>query len=219
MRNALILLAVVALLILAVGALNNGTAFDVDYAAGTVTAVSLFWVSAVIAVLVFVVGLAAAWFAQAAVAGTRRKLEGELQSTYERLREAEALAARPAPAVVEAAAAVATVVAEPVVVAAAEEGTGVAAEDVTVVAGEDATVVIAEQEAVVVDETAAVVAEEPETVVTTADESVEEPRETTAVTMTGAAPEDGKTAPADAADGDDAAAGEPDDGERGSPGP
>ena len=30
-RNALILLAVVALLILAVGALNNGTAFDVDY--------------------------------------------------------------------------------------------------------------------------------------------------------------------------------------------
>ena len=54
----------------------------------------------------FVVGLAAAWFAQAAVAGTRRKLEAELQSTYERLREAEALAARPAPVVVEAAPAV-----------------------------------------------------------------------------------------------------------------
>ena len=98
MRNALILLAVVALLILAVGALNNGTAFDVDYVAGTVSAVSLFWVSAVIAALVFVVGLAAAWFAQSAVAGSRRKLEAELQSTYERLREAEALAARPAPA-------------------------------------------------------------------------------------------------------------------------
>ena len=29
--------------------------------------------------------------------GSRRKLEAELQSTYERLREAEALAARPAP--------------------------------------------------------------------------------------------------------------------------
>ena len=97
MRNALILLAVVALIILAVGALNNGTAFDVDYVAGTVSAVSLFWVSAVIAALVFVVGLAAAWFAQSAVAGLRRKLEAELQSTYERLREAEALAARPAP--------------------------------------------------------------------------------------------------------------------------
>ena len=101
MRNALILLAVVALLILAVGALNNGTAFDVDYVAGTVSAVSLFWVSAVLAALVFVVGLAAAWFAQAAVAGSRRKLEAELQSTYERLREAEALAARPAPAAVD----------------------------------------------------------------------------------------------------------------------
>ena len=120
MRNALILLAVVALLILVVGALNNGTAFDVDYVAGTVSAVSLFWVSAVIAALVFVVGLVAAWFAQAAVAGTRRKLEAELQSTYERLREAEALAARPAPAVVETAPAAATVVAVPVTVVAPE---------------------------------------------------------------------------------------------------
>ena len=97
MRKALILLAVVALLILVVGALNNGTAFDVDYVAGTVSSVSLMWVSAVLAALVFVVGLAAAWFAQAAMTGSRRKLEAELQSTYERLREAEALAARPAP--------------------------------------------------------------------------------------------------------------------------
>ena len=115
MRKALILLAVVALLILVVGALNNGTAFDVDYVAGTVTSVSLLWVSAVLAALVFVVGLAAAWFAQAAMTGSRRKLEAELQSTYERLREAEALAARPAPAseapVAEVVAA--TVVAEP----------------------------------------------------------------------------------------------------------
>ena len=98
MRNALILLAVVALLILAMGALNNGTAFNVDYAVGTANAVSLFWVSAVIAALVFVVGLVAAWFALAATTSTRRKLEAELQSTYERLREAESLAARPAPA-------------------------------------------------------------------------------------------------------------------------
>ena len=51
--------------------------------------------SAVVAALVFVVGLAAAWFAQAAMAGSRRKLEAELQSTYERLREAESLAAQP----------------------------------------------------------------------------------------------------------------------------
>ena len=98
MRNALVLLAVVALLILVMGGLNNGTAFNVDYAVGTVNAVSVFWVSAVIAALVFIVGLVAAWFAQAAMTASRRKLEAELQSTYERLREAEALAARPAPA-------------------------------------------------------------------------------------------------------------------------
>jgi uncharacterized membrane protein YciS (DUF1049 family) len=195
-RNALILLVVVALVILAVGALNNGTAFDIDYVAGTVSAVSLFWVSAVIAALVFVVGIAAAWFAQAAVAGTRRKLEGELQSTYERLREAEARAARPAPVVVEAAPAVAaTAVAEPVVVAAAEEVTVVAGEDQTVVAGEDATLV----------------AEDPVTVVTAGEETAAEPGEQTAVTMVGAAPEDAETAPADAAAGVDAVADEPDD--------
>jgi hypothetical protein len=111
-RNALILLAVVALLILVVGALNNGTAFDVDYVAGTASAVSLFWVSAVIAALVFVVGLGAAWFAQAAVAGSRRKLEAELQSTYERLREAEALVAQRPPVAAHA---------DPVVVAAEPE--------------------------------------------------------------------------------------------------
>ena len=97
MRNALILLAVVALLILVGGALNNGVVFDVDYVAGTATAVSLLWVAAVIAALVFVVGLIAAYLARTAVFGQRRKLEAELQTTYERLREAESLAARLAP--------------------------------------------------------------------------------------------------------------------------
>ena len=144
-RKALILLAVVALLILVVGALNNGTAFDVDYVAGTVTSVSLLWVSAVLAALVFVVGLAAAWFAQAAMTGSRRKLEAELQSTYERLREAEALAARPAPAAEAPVAEVvaATVVAEPEPATVVETGevTEVAGEAVTVVDGEAVTVV------------------------------------------------------------------------------
>ncbi len=161
MRNALILLAVVALLILAVGALNNGTAFDVDYVAGTVSAVSLFWVSAVIAALVFVVGLAAAWFAQSAVAGSRRKLEAELQSTYERLREAEALAARPAPAAEPAPAAVvvaATEVAEAETVVAAEEATVVAGADETALAREDVTLVAGEEATVVADEPGAEVA-------------------------------------------------------------
>ena len=186
MRNALILLVVVALLILTVGALNNGTAFDVDYVAGTVTAVSLFWVSIVLAALVFVVGLAAAWFAQAAVAGTRRKLETELQSTYERLREAEARAARPAPVVVEAAPAV---VAEPVV-AAATRSRSWQPRTVTVVAGEDATMVAGEEATVIADQPAEAIADEPETVATTAEEPAAEPGEQTAVTMAGAASED-----------------------------
>ncbi|HEY5168195.1 MAG TPA: hypothetical protein VIK03_02205, partial [Thermoleophilia bacterium] len=137
MRNALILLAVVALLILVMGGLNNGTAFNVDYAVGTVNAVSVFWVSAVIAALVFIVGLVAAWFAKSSMTGSRRKLEAELQATYERLREAEALAARPAPAAPAPAAEVvaATVVAEQ------EAATVVETGEATVVSGEAATVV------------------------------------------------------------------------------
>ena len=98
MRNALVLLVAIALLILVAGGLNNSVALDIDYVAGTVTAVSLFWVSAVIAAIVFVAGSVAAWLAQSATTGTRRKLEAELQTTFERLREAEALAARRAPA-------------------------------------------------------------------------------------------------------------------------
>jgi hypothetical protein len=128
-RNALILLAVVALLILVGGALNNGVVFDVDYVAGTARAVSLLWVAAVIAALVFVVGLIAAYLAQMAVFASRRKLEAELQTTYERLREAEALAARPAPAP----AAAAEIVQPATVVVAAEAATVVAEEDATVV--------------------------------------------------------------------------------------
>ena len=107
MRNAFILLVIVALAIVGVGALNNGVAFNVDYVAGTANAVSLLWVSGLLAVLILVVGMAAAWFAQSAMKGSRRKLEAELQSTYERLREAEALAARRAAEVAAATAAAA----------------------------------------------------------------------------------------------------------------
>jgi uncharacterized membrane protein YciS (DUF1049 family) len=220
-RNALTLLVVVALLILAVGALNNGTAFDVDYVAGTISAVSLFWVSAVIAALVLVVGLAAAWFAQSAVAGTRRKLEAELQSTYERLREAEAQAARPAQAAAEAA--VVTPAAEPVAVTASdaevsgEDASDVAGEAATVVAQEDATVVAGEDETVIVGEAATVVAEEPETVVAPGVGVGGEPGEATAVTMTGTPPDAGETA-ADAVADEVAGADEPADDGRGSSG-
>jgi hypothetical protein len=136
-RNALILLAVVAGIILVAGAFNNGVVFDIDYVAGTASSVSLFWVSGIIAAIIFVAGLAASWFALSSAAGARRKLEAELQSTYERLRQTESqadearLAAKTAEArVAEARAAVvaeatvvdereaATVVVEPVATAA-----------------------------------------------------------------------------------------------------
>ena len=122
MRKALILLAVVALIILVAGAFNNGVVFDIDYVAGTASAVSLFWVSLVIAAIVFVVGLAAAWFALAGAAGGRRKLEAELQSTYERLRETErdAEEARSAAAAASASAAAAMPAAPPEATAVAE---------------------------------------------------------------------------------------------------
>lgn len=137
MRNALILLTAVALLILIGGALNDGVVFDVDYVAGTATSVSLLWVAAVIAVLVFVVGLIAAYLARTAVFGQRRKLEAELQTTYERLREAEALASRLAPAPAPEA--------DTVVAAPAEEATS---GDPTLVApGEEAATMVDGEEA------------------------------------------------------------------------
>jgi len=96
MRNALILLVVGGLVIVTAGAINNGVAFDVDYVAGTITAVSLFWVSVLVAAALFVFGAVAVYMTQSAAGVTRRKLEKELQATYERLREAEALATRAA---------------------------------------------------------------------------------------------------------------------------
>ncbi len=154
MRKALILLAVVALVIVVAGAFNNGVAFDIDYVAGTASSVSLFWVSLVIAAIVFVAGLAAAWFALAGAAGGRRKLEAELQSTYERLRETErgAEEARSA-AAASAAAAAATLAATPeaTVVAEREEATLVA-DGPTVLDAEGPTVVDAEGQTVVAGE-------------------------------------------------------------------
>lgn len=178
MRNALILLAVIALLIVTAGAVNHAVAFDVDYVAGTVTAVSLFWVAVVVAGVIFVAGVAAAWLTRGASSGTRRKLEAELQSTYERLREAEALAARPPSPVVET----------PTRVVRYE---GV----------EAATVVDHEAETEVVAEAATIVDVEPQTAVTAVIVTEEEPG-------TGDAGEAVEAAApaADAADADEAAA-------------
>jgi hypothetical protein len=222
-RNALILLAVVALLILVMGGLNNGTAFNVDYAVGTVNAVSVFWVSAVIAALVFIVGLMAAWFAKSAMTGSRRKLEAELQATYERLREAEALAARPAPAASSPAVEVvaATVVAEREAATVVETGavTVVAAEAATVPSdeatttvndGADTTVESAEAETVIGDAPQAAddaAAEAPAVDEPPADAT---PGEQTAVTMAGRPPAD-EASPGSHADESTEAGSEADD--------
>jgi hypothetical protein len=96
-RNALIVLVVVALVLVALGAVNHGLLFDIDFVVGTWTAVSLFWVAVVTAGLVFVTGLVAAWLARAGAVTAQRKLEKELQGTYERLRAAEAKLPRPEP--------------------------------------------------------------------------------------------------------------------------
>jgi len=97
-RNALILLVVVALVLVALGAVNHGLLFDIDFVAGTWTAVSLFWVAVVVAGIVVVTGVVAAFLARSSAVAARRKLETELQGTYERLRAAEAKLPGPAPA-------------------------------------------------------------------------------------------------------------------------
>lgn len=158
MRNAFIVLGVAALVIVVAGALNNAVVFDVDYVAGTVAAVSLFWVAAAVAAVVCVAGAIAVWLTQRAAAVTFRKLERELQTTYVRLREAEALVARSAPAVVSVAA---DVPAEAVVSATTAEPTEARGEtddgaaEATVVLGEAETVVVPSADQVAADEGAA----------------------------------------------------------------
>jgi hypothetical protein len=97
-RNALIVLVVVALVLVALGAVNHGLLFDIDFVAGTWTAVSVFWVAVAAAGVVFVSGVVVAFFARSGAVAARRKLEKELQGAYERLRAAEAKLPRPAPA-------------------------------------------------------------------------------------------------------------------------
>jgi len=97
-RNALIVLVVVALVLVALGAVNHGLLFDIDFVAGTWTAVSVFWVAVAAAGVVFVSGVVAAFLARSGAVAARRKLEKELQGAYERLRAAEAKLPRPAPA-------------------------------------------------------------------------------------------------------------------------
>ena len=98
MRNSLIVLVVVALVLVALGAFNHDLLFDIDLVVGTWTGVSLFWVAVITAGVVVVTGLAVAFFSRSSAVTTRRKLEKELQGTYERLRAVEAKLPKPAPA-------------------------------------------------------------------------------------------------------------------------
>ena len=187
MRNALILLAIVAAVILVFGAFNHGVVFNIDYVAGTANQVSLFWVSGVIAAIIFVAGLAASWLALSGAAVGRRKLEAELQTTYERLRKTEAQAAEAEAAVKAAAARAAEALpAAPLeaTVVAEQEAPTVVAEPATVVAGDEAETVVAEgPESVPVDEAPTLVAGEAEAAADGAAEPAAAER--TAVTMTG----------------------------------
>jgi hypothetical protein len=98
-RNALIVLLAVALVFVGLGALNHSLAFDIDYVAGSLTAVSVLWITVVIGAVLLVAGVVAIWLARTSVVSSQRKLEAELQSTYERLRAAEArVPAEPTPA-------------------------------------------------------------------------------------------------------------------------
>jgi hypothetical protein len=98
-RNALIVLLAVALVFVGLGALNHSLAFDIDYGAGSLTAVSVLWITVVIGAVLLVAGVVAIWLARTSVVSSQRKLEAELQSTYERLRAAEArVPAEPTPA-------------------------------------------------------------------------------------------------------------------------
>jgi len=97
-RNALIVLGVVALVLVTLGAVNHGLLFDIDLVVVTWAAVSLFWVAVVVVGVVVLTGMVVAFFSRTGAVATRRKLEKELQVTYERLRAAEAQLPGPAPA-------------------------------------------------------------------------------------------------------------------------
>lgn len=111
MRTALAILVIVALVFLAVGAVNNDVTLDLDFLVVSWPGVSLFWLSVALAGVVLAVGVAAAWTARAAAVGAQRRLEKELGKTYKRLREAQAAAE--ATAVAQAALEEATAIAPP----------------------------------------------------------------------------------------------------------
>jgi len=105
MKNALIVLGVVALVVLTLGAFNREASLDVDYVVGVWRSVNVFWLFLIAAGVVLAAGLLGAALARAQGWRERGKLEKELLDVYRRLRTAEAEAARAAGAAGTAAAA------------------------------------------------------------------------------------------------------------------
>jgi len=101
MRSVVLGLVIVAIVILAVGLASAGARVDVDYLVGTWHQASLPALSAIVAGLVLICGLAAAVAARLSEAADGRALRDELERTYVRLRQAES-AAGPAAAVDDA---------------------------------------------------------------------------------------------------------------------
>lgn len=104
MKNAVILLAVVALVVVTLGAFNREASVDVDYVFGVWTSVNVFWLFLIAAGVLFAAGLLGAALARAQGWRERGKLEKELLEVYRRLRSAEAEVARAAGAAGAAAA-------------------------------------------------------------------------------------------------------------------
>jgi hypothetical protein len=90
MKQALIVLGVVAVVVLTLGAFNRELVLDVDYAFGVWSSVNAFWLFAIAAALIVAVGFLAAVIAQARAWRLRGKLEKELLEVYRRLRAVEA---------------------------------------------------------------------------------------------------------------------------------
>lgn len=90
MRNALIVLVAVALVLVGIGGLNRSLQFDVDFVVVSWSYVSVFWITLVVGAALLLTGLVAAFLARTSAVAAQRKLEAELQTTYERLRAAEA---------------------------------------------------------------------------------------------------------------------------------
>lgn len=143
MKNALIVLAVAALVVLTLGLFNREASVDVDYVVGVWRSVNVFWIFAIAAGVVVAAGLLGASLARAQGWRERGKLEKELLEVYRRLRAVEAQLEQGA-----GVAGVATAVAEAQTVAAATPAAGEGAAAVTQAgeAGEGTTVVTAPAE-------------------------------------------------------------------------